>query len=85
VTGIVLGKSSHLQTMAAKAPDGMLAKSRSKRFSRCTHNETARAKAYFLPFIELFVPGWPKRSPWSFLWPAAIWAAAIAPPEKLRV
>jgi hypothetical protein len=34
VTGIVLGKSSHLPIMTAKAPDGTLAEGRSKRFSR---------------------------------------------------
>ena len=67
VTGIVLGKSSQLPTAAAKAPDGTLAESRNKRFSRCTQNEAVRAKAYFLPFIELLLTGLAQARPPVFL------------------
>jgi hypothetical protein len=58
-----------LPTTAAKAPDGTMAESGSKRFSRCTHNETARAKAYSrsVPFIELLVPGLAQTRPLVFL------------------
>ena len=52
VTGIVLGKSCQLPTLASKAPDDTLAESRGKRFSRWLQNETVTAETYFLPFIE---------------------------------
>lgn len=67
VTGIVLGRSCQLPTVAAKAPDGTLAESRSKRFSRWTQNETVTAEAYFLPFVELLLTSLAKVRPLVFI------------------
>ena len=52
VTGIFLGKSCQVPTLAAKAPDDTLAETRSKRFSRWIQNETVTTEMYFLPFIQ---------------------------------
>jgi len=54
VTGIVLGKSRQLPTLASKAPDATLAESRGKRFSRWLQNETVTAEtnSRSVPFIE---------------------------------
>ena len=55
MTGIVLGKSCQLPTLAGKAPDGTLLESRSKRFSRWVQNDTVTAETYFLPFVQMLL------------------------------
>jgi|SRR5579859_6335683 len=67
VTGIVLGKSCQLPTLAAKAPDDTLAESRSKRFSRWIQNETVTPECYFLPFIELLLTSLAQTRPLVFI------------------
>jgi hypothetical protein len=52
VSGIVLGKSCQLPTIARKAPDGAKADSRIKRYSRWIQNERIEYEAYYLPFVE---------------------------------
>jgi len=67
VTGIVLGKSCQLPTLAAKAPDDSLVESRSKRFSRWLQNETITAETYFLPFIQALLTGLAQTRPLVFM------------------
>lgn len=67
VTGIVLGKSCQLPTLASKAPDDTLAESRSKRFSRWLQNETVTAETYFLPFIQAFLTQLAQARPLVFI------------------
>jgi hypothetical protein len=56
VSGIVLGKSCQLPTIARKAPDGAMAASRIKRYSRWIQNERIDYVGYYLPFVrELLV------------------------------
>jgi hypothetical protein len=62
VTGIVLGKSCQLPTLAGKAPDETLAESRSQRFSRWIQNDTVTAEVYFLPFIQILLTGLAQRN-----------------------
>jgi len=52
VTGIVLGRSCQLPKLAHKAPDGTLAESRHKRFSRWVQNDAITSQLYFLPFVH---------------------------------
>ena len=52
VSGIVLGKSCQLPTIARKAPDGAKADSRIKRYSRWIQNERIEYEAYYLPFVQ---------------------------------
>lgn len=52
VTGIVLGKSCQLPTIARKAPDGAKADSRIKRYSRWVQNERIEYGVYYLPFVR---------------------------------
>src|SRR4030066_1123129 len=51
VSGIVLGKSCQLPSIARKAPDHAKADSRIKRYSRWTQNERIDFKGYYLPFV----------------------------------
>jgi len=67
VTGIVLGKSCQLPTLASKAPDDTLAESRSKRFSRWLQNETITAETYFLPFIQALLANLAQARPLVFI------------------
>jgi hypothetical protein len=56
VSGIVLGKSCQLPTIASKAPDRAMADSRIKRYSRWIQNERIDYEGYYLPFVnELLV------------------------------
>lgn len=52
VSGIVLGKSCQLPTIAKKAPDRANPDSRVKRYSRWIQNERIEYEAYYLPFIQ---------------------------------
>jgi len=52
VSGIVLGKSCQLPTIARKAPDRAKADSRIKRYSRWIQNERIEYQAYYLPFVQ---------------------------------
>ncbi len=52
VSGIVMGKSCQLPTIARKAPDGAKVDSRIKRYSRCIQNERIDNDAYYLPFVQ---------------------------------
>jgi hypothetical protein len=51
VSGIVLGKSCQLPTIARKAPDRARAESRVKRYSRWIQNERIDYEVYYLPFV----------------------------------
>lgn len=52
VSGIVLGKSCQLPTIARKAPDGAKPDSRIKRYSRWIQNERIEYESYYLPFVQ---------------------------------
>jgi hypothetical protein len=52
VSGIVLGKSCQLPTIARKAPDRAKADSRIKRYSRWIQNERIDCESYYLPFVN---------------------------------
>lgn len=52
VSGIVLGKSCQLPTIARKSPDSAKADSRIKRYSRWIQNERVDYEAYYLPFVQ---------------------------------
>jgi hypothetical protein len=52
VSGIVLGKSCQLPTIARKAPDHAKADSRVKRYSRWVQNEHIDNQAYYLPYVK---------------------------------
>ncbi len=52
VSGIVLGKSCQLPTIARKAPDHAKADSRIKRYSRWIQNERIDYHGYYLPFVR---------------------------------
>jgi hypothetical protein len=52
VSGIVLGKSCQLPSIARKAPDGAKADSRIKRYSRWIQNERIDYDVYYLPFVQ---------------------------------
>jgi hypothetical protein len=52
VSGIVMGKSCQLPTIARKAPDRAKADSRIKRYSRWIQNERIEYEAYYLPFVR---------------------------------
>lgn len=52
VSGIVLGKSYQLSTIARKAPDHAKADSRIKRYSRWVQNERIDQERYYLPFVR---------------------------------
>src|SRR5512134_44212 len=71
VTGIVLGRSCQLPTLASKAPDDTLAESRSKRFSRWLQNETITAETYFLPFIQALLTNLSQARPLVFIMDAS--------------
>ena len=51
VSGIVLGRSCQLPTIASKAPDKAKADSRVKRYSRWIQNERIDYETYYLPFV----------------------------------
>jgi hypothetical protein len=51
VSGIVLGRSCQLPTIASKAPDKAKADSRVKRYSRWIQNERVDYETYYLPFV----------------------------------
>ena len=51
VTGIVLGKTCQLPTIARKAPDQARADSRVKRYTRWIQNERIDYEAYYFPFV----------------------------------
>jgi hypothetical protein len=56
ISGIVLGKSCQLPSIARKAPDPACPDSRIKRYSRWIQNERVDYAAYYLPFVrELLV------------------------------
>jgi hypothetical protein len=67
VTGIVLGKSCQLPTLAGKAPDGTLPESRSKRFSRWIRNDTVTADTYYLPFVQVLLTSLARLRPLVFV------------------
>lgn len=52
VSGIVLGKSCQLPSIARKAPDHAKADSRVKRYSRWIQNERIDSQGYYLPFVR---------------------------------
>jgi hypothetical protein len=52
VSGIVLGKSCQLPSIARKAPDHAKADSRIKRYSRWVQNERIDHQRYYLPFVR---------------------------------
>jgi len=52
VSGIVLGKSCQLPTIARKTPDPAKADSRIKRYSRWIQNERIDYEGYYLPFVS---------------------------------
>ncbi len=52
VSGIVMGKSCQLPTIARKAPDRAKADSRIKRYSRWINNERVDYEGYYLPFVQ---------------------------------
>lgn len=52
ISGIVLGRSCQLPTIARKAPDQARADSRIKRYSRWIQNERVDYSAYYLPFVQ---------------------------------
>lgn len=52
VSGIVLGKSCQLPSIARKAPDGVKPDSRIKRYSRWLQNERIEYEVYYLPFVQ---------------------------------
>ncbi|MHB0988661.1 MAG: transposase [Bellilinea sp.] len=52
VSGIVMGKSCQLPTIARKAPDPAKADSRIKRYSRWIQNERIDYEGYYLPFVR---------------------------------
>jgi hypothetical protein len=52
VSGIVLGKSCQLPTIARKTPDPAKAESRVKRYSRWVQNERIDYEGYYLPFVS---------------------------------
>ena len=52
VSGIVLGKSCQLPTIARKTPDHAKADSRIKRYSRWIQNERVDYEGYYLPFVS---------------------------------
>jgi hypothetical protein len=52
VSGIVLGKSCQLPTIARKTPDQAKADSRVKRYSRWVQNERIDYEGYYLPFVS---------------------------------
>ena len=52
VSGIVLGKSCQLPTIARKAPDQAKADSRIKRYSRWIQNERVDYESYYLPYVS---------------------------------
>ncbi len=52
VSGIVLGKSCQLPSIARKAPDGAKPDSRIKRYSRWIQNERIEYEVYYLPFVQ---------------------------------
>lgn len=51
ISGIVLGKSCQLPTIARKSPDRVKAESRVKRYSRWIQNERLEYEVYYLPFV----------------------------------
>src|SRR5512146_382496 len=57
VSGIVLGKSCQLPTIARKAPDRAQADSRIKRYSRWIQNERVDYEGYYLPFVQELLYG----------------------------
>ncbi len=52
VSGIVLGRSCQLPTIARKAPDRAKPDSRIKRYSRWIQNERIEYESYYLPFVQ---------------------------------
>jgi hypothetical protein len=52
VSGIVLGKSCQLPSIARKTPDQAKAESRIKRYSRWIQNERVDYEGYYLPFVS---------------------------------
>lgn len=52
VSGIVLGKSCQLPTIARKTPDQATPASREKRYSRWIQNERIEYHTYYLPFVQ---------------------------------
>jgi hypothetical protein len=52
VSGIVLGKSCQLPTIARKSPDRAKADSRIKRYSRWIQNTRIDCESYYLPFVQ---------------------------------
>jgi hypothetical protein len=52
VSGIVLGKSCQLPSIARKAPDQVRADSRVKRYSRWIQNERIDCAGYYLPYVS---------------------------------
>jgi Transposase DDE domain len=55
ISGIVLGKSCQLPTIARKAPDQAKADSRVKRYTRWIQNERVDYAGYYLPFVSQLV------------------------------
>lgn len=51
ISGILQGKSCHLEKIARKVPERTHVESRVKRFSRVLKNETVTTDLFFLPFI----------------------------------
>jgi hypothetical protein len=52
VSGIVLGKSCQLPTIARKSPDQAKADSRVKRYSRWIQNKRVDYESYYMPFVQ---------------------------------
>lgn len=57
ISGIVQGKSCHLEKIARKIPDRTQVESRVKRFSRVLKHEAITPDLFFLPFIQPLLVG----------------------------
>jgi hypothetical protein len=67
ITGIVMGKSCQLPTMARKAPDQAMADSRVKRYSRWIQNKRVNYERYYLPFVSELLESLAKKRPLVFV------------------
>jgi hypothetical protein len=67
VSGIVLGKSCQLPTIARKTPDPAKADSRIKRYSRWIQNERIDYEGYYLPFVSQLLHHLASIREWVFI------------------
>lgn len=76
VSGIVLGKSCQLPTIAWKAPDRAKLDSRFKRYSRWIQNERIGTKATTCPLSRSCSTDWQRSANWCLSSMAAMWGKA---------